>query len=156
VRPRQLIEERTAFFCDVAAPQESVGPPTLLSTSVEHLRHSNAIPKLSTAFASRGDHSLFSHLAIRRIECSSIFLALHLHCPARGNREGMLKITITNTAREERWTLQGRLVAPWVHPRKASWKRAKRTGHGRRCIVNLDEVAFIDRSGERVLRYMSN
>ncbi len=68
----------------------------------------------------------------------------------------MLKITITNTAREERWTLLGRLVAPWVHELKASWKRANRTGHGRRCIVNLDEVTFIDGSGERVLRSMSN
>jgi anti-anti-sigma regulatory factor len=68
----------------------------------------------------------------------------------------MLKITITNTAREERWTLEGRLVAPWVHELKASWKRATRTGHGRRYIVNLDEVTFIDRSGERVLRFISN
>ena len=68
----------------------------------------------------------------------------------------MLKITITNTAREERWTLLGRRVAPWVHELKASWKKANHTGHGRRCIVNLDEVTFIDRSGERVLRSMSN
>ena len=27
----------------------------------------------------------------------------------------MLKITITNTMTEERWTLHGRLVAPWVN-----------------------------------------
>jgi hypothetical protein len=32
---------------------------------------------------------------------------------------------------------------------KASWKKATHTGHGRKCIVNLDEVTFIDRSGER-------
>ena len=70
----------------------------------------------------------------------------------------MLKITITNTntAREERSTLEGRLVVPWVNELKASWKMANHTGHGRRCIVNLDEVTFIDRSGERVLRSMSN
>jgi hypothetical protein len=70
----------------------------------------------------------------------------------------MLKITITNTntAREERWTLEGRLVAPWVHELKASWKKANRIGHGRKCIVNLDAVTFIDRSGERELQSMSN
>jgi anti-anti-sigma regulatory factor len=68
----------------------------------------------------------------------------------------MLKITITNTARDERWTLEGRLVAPWANELKASWKKANRTGHGRKCIVNLDEVTFIDRSGERVLQSMSN
>ncbi len=67
----------------------------------------------------------------------------------------MLKITITNTDREERWTLHGRLVAPWVSELKASWKRKHETAQGRRCIVNLDEVTFIDKSGERMLRSMS-
>jgi anti-anti-sigma regulatory factor len=67
----------------------------------------------------------------------------------------MLKITITNTATEETWTLHGRLVAPWVDELKACWKIARRTAQGRRCIVNLDEVTFIDKSGERVLRAMS-
>jgi hypothetical protein len=72
-----------------------------------------------------------------------------------GTGEGMLKITVTNTAREERWTLHGRLVAPWVSELKASWKREHETAQGRRCIVNLDEVTFIDKSGERMLRSMS-
>lgn len=67
----------------------------------------------------------------------------------------MLKITITETATAEMWTLQGRLVAPWVDELRANWNRAHRTDHGRRCIVNLDEVTFIDLSGERVLRTMS-
>jgi anti-anti-sigma regulatory factor len=68
----------------------------------------------------------------------------------------MLRITITNTATEETWTLEGRLVAPWVNELKASWKRAHRTAQERRCIVNLDEVTFIDKSGARMLRSMSN
>jgi anti-anti-sigma regulatory factor len=68
----------------------------------------------------------------------------------------MLKITITNTATEERWTLHGRLVAPWVNELKLSWKREHRTAQERRCIVNLDQVTFIDKSGERMLRSMSN
>jgi hypothetical protein len=58
----------------------------------------------------------------------------------------MLKITITNTVTEERWTLHGRLVAPWVNELKASWRREHRAAPGRRCIVNLDEVTFIDKS----------
>ena len=68
----------------------------------------------------------------------------------------MLKISITNTATEEKWTLHGRLVAPWVDELKASWKRARRTPERRKCIVNLDEVTFIDKCGERMLRSMSN
>jgi anti-anti-sigma regulatory factor len=70
-------------------------------------------------------------------------------------KEEMLKITITKTATEERWTLYGRLVAPWVDELKAAWKRAHHASRERRCIVNLDEVTFIDKSGERMLRSMS-
>jgi anti-anti-sigma regulatory factor len=68
----------------------------------------------------------------------------------------MLKITITNTAREERWTLQGRLVTPLAVELKRCWTRAHQTIQARKCIVNLDEVTFIDKSGERMLRWMSN
>ena len=82
-------------------------------------------------------------------------LALHLQCPSVEKKEEMLKITITNTASVERWILQGRLVAPWVDELKTSWKRARRAIQSRRCIVNLDEVTFIDKGGERVLRSMS-
>jgi hypothetical protein len=67
----------------------------------------------------------------------------------------MLKITITHTAAVEHWILQGRLVAPWVNELKTSWKRARSAIRSRRCIVNLDEVTFIDKRGERVLRSMS-
>ena len=67
----------------------------------------------------------------------------------------MLKITVTNTASVERWTLQGRLVTPWVDELKTTWNRARRGVRKRRCIVNLDEVTFIDKGGERMLRSMS-
>ena len=67
----------------------------------------------------------------------------------------MLKVTVTSTATVERWILQGRLVAPWVNELKTSWKRARSAIRSRRCIVNLDEVTFIDKGGERVLRSMS-
>ena len=68
----------------------------------------------------------------------------------------MLKITITTTANEELWTLQGRLVAPWVKELKATWKKAPPSTQGCKRIVNLDEVTFIDQSGERMLRCMGN
>jgi anti-anti-sigma regulatory factor len=67
----------------------------------------------------------------------------------------MLKITISNTPTEERWTVQGRLVAPWVNELKASWQKSHGTAMEKKCIVNLDEVTFIDKCGERVLRYMA-
>lgn len=82
-------------------------------------------------------------------------LALHLQSPCVGKKEEMLKITITNTATVERWTLQGRLVEPWVNELKMSWKRTRRAIRMRRRIVNLDDVTFIDKVGERMLRSMS-
>jgi hypothetical protein len=66
----------------------------------------------------------------------------------------MLKVTMTNTATGESWTLYGRLVTPWVDELKASWKRQHCTAEKRKCIVNLDDVTFIDKSGERMLRSM--
>jgi hypothetical protein len=68
----------------------------------------------------------------------------------------MLKITITTTAKQELWTLQGRLVAPWVKELKATWKETRPPAQGCKRIVNLDEVTFIDQSGERMLRCMCN
>jgi hypothetical protein len=81
-------------------------------------------------------------------------VAIHLQCPRTGETE-VLKITITNTVKEERWTLQGRVASPWVGELKASWKAAHGTAPARRCIVNLDDVTFIDKAGERMLRSMS-
>jgi len=66
----------------------------------------------------------------------------------------MLKITMTESPRVESWTLCGRLIAPWVDELKHTWKRTHREAKARKCIVNLDEVTFIDKSGERMLRSM--
>jgi hypothetical protein len=97
----------------------------------------------------------FKHLEIHRAWPRSNPLALRLQSRCAGKEEEMLKIIITNTATVERWILQGRLVAPWVNELKRSWRRAHRAIRRRKCIVNLDEVTFIDKGGERVLRSMS-
>ena len=67
----------------------------------------------------------------------------------------MLKITITETETENRWILQGRLVGPWVHELRSCWKKKHRAQSGQRCVVDLNDVTFIDKSGERLLRAMS-
>lgn len=67
----------------------------------------------------------------------------------------MLKITITETEAETRWILQGKLVGPWVHELRSYWKKRHRTQTGKGCVVDLNDVTFIDKSGERLLRAMS-
>jgi hypothetical protein len=66
----------------------------------------------------------------------------------------VLKITVTETQTESRWILQGQLVGPWVNELRRYWK-AKHGESRKRCVVDLDDVMFIDKSGERLLRAMS-
>ena len=67
----------------------------------------------------------------------------------------MLKINFSETSAEERWVLHGRLTHPWVHEFKACWKKNHRGDVARACIVDLNEVTFVDKSGERLLRMLA-
>lgn len=67
----------------------------------------------------------------------------------------MLKITVTETATELKWTLQGRLVVPWVRELRKSWNAAHHAREGRKCLVDLNDVTVIDESGEKLLRSMA-
>jgi predicted nucleic acid-binding Zn ribbon protein len=50
--------------------------------------------------------------------------------------------------------VQGRLVGPWVSELRTTWKRANKSQDKRACIIDLDDVTFIDKTGEW-LRAMS-
>ncbi len=67
----------------------------------------------------------------------------------------MLKITRTETLEEEKWILQGRLVGLWVSELTRVWKETHRTDDNLKCIVDLNEVTFVDKKGESLLRTMS-
>jgi len=67
----------------------------------------------------------------------------------------MLKISFSETPAEERWILDGLLTDPWVHQFRACWKKSHRTDVQRDCIVDLNEVTFIDKCGERLLRLLA-
>jgi ABC-type transporter Mla MlaB component len=67
----------------------------------------------------------------------------------------MLRITITETPTEQRWTLEGRLVQPWAGELRTCWKNRHRAQNGRACTVDLSGVTFIDNSGLRLLRTIS-
>jgi anti-anti-sigma regulatory factor len=67
----------------------------------------------------------------------------------------VLKITMTETPTERRWIVQGCLVGPWVSELRTTWKRAHTSQDKRACIIDLNDVTSIDKSGERLLRAMS-
>jgi hypothetical protein len=67
----------------------------------------------------------------------------------------VLKITMTETRAERRWVVQGRFVGPWVGELRATWKRTHTSRDERICIIDLNEVTFIDKDGERLLRALA-
>jgi membrane fusion protein (multidrug efflux system) len=68
----------------------------------------------------------------------------------------MLRINVDNQPTEQTWILQGRLTSPWTAELRYSWRKARAECQGRKCIVDLSEVTFIDESGERMLAKMMN
>jgi hypothetical protein len=67
----------------------------------------------------------------------------------------MLKISFSETSTEERWILHGRLTVPWIHELRTCWKKNHRPDAGCASIVALNEVTFIDKSGERLLHMLA-
>ena len=65
----------------------------------------------------------------------------------------MLRIMITDGPTEQRWILQGRLVAPWLAEFEKSWNSRNRSDVRKR-VVDLSEVTLIDRQGEKLLKTM--
>jgi len=66
----------------------------------------------------------------------------------------MLKITLHDSAREFRLKLEGRLSGPWVPELEQCWKTASSTTHGRKTVVDLGEVDFVDLAGQSLLAHM--
>jgi anti-anti-sigma regulatory factor len=76
---------------------------------------------------------------------------------ARGKRleANVLKITMTETPTERRWILQGKLVGLWVREFRSYWKQNHIADSKQQCVVDLNDVTFLDKSGERLLRAIS-
>src|ERR1700731_5378458 len=68
---------------------------------------------------------------------------------------GMLRITIAETSTEQKWTVEGRLVLPWISELKSIWTRTKTARRERKCVVDLNGVPFIDKNGEKGLAQLS-
>jgi hypothetical protein len=47
------------------------------------------------------------------------------------------------------------LVGLWARELRRIWKKTQRADDKRRCVVDLNEITFIDKKGEALLRTMS-
>ena len=68
----------------------------------------------------------------------------------------VLRITHTQTEKEQRWTLSGHLTRPWVAELHACWESGREAGLSPYFVVDLSDVTFIDESGEELLSQMKN
>ena len=66
----------------------------------------------------------------------------------------MLRITVSETASEQRWVLQGRLTGSAIEELITSWRANQRYQPSRSCVVDLNEITSIDKAGEQALLMM--
>ena len=66
----------------------------------------------------------------------------------------MFRVSYSDTADGQRWSLHGRLAGPWVDELRSCWKYARDRAPLARAIVDLKEVTFIDQAGETLLAEM--
>jgi len=64
----------------------------------------------------------------------------------------MLRTMIADTAFEQTWVLQGKLCGRWAVDLRQRWDESKSARQGRMCVVNLEDVIYVDREGEELLR----
>jgi|SRR5579871_850213 len=66
----------------------------------------------------------------------------------------MLRVSYSDTAGRQCWSLYGRLAGPWVDEFRSCWREARQRAPLARAVVDLKEVIFIDEAGERLLAEM--
>jgi hypothetical protein len=66
----------------------------------------------------------------------------------------MFRVSYSDTADGQRWSLHGRLAGPWVDELRSCWKYAHDRAPSASTIVDLKEVTFIDEAGQALLGEM--
>ena len=66
----------------------------------------------------------------------------------------MFRVSYSDTAEGQRWSLHGRLAGPWVDELRLCWRYTRDRAPLARAIVDLKEVTFIDQAGETLLAEM--
>jgi hypothetical protein len=68
----------------------------------------------------------------------------------------MLRITVMESCKEERWTLQGRLTKKSVAELISSWRASVAKPSPLIRVVDLNGITSIDKSGEEALSMMAH
>lgn len=66
----------------------------------------------------------------------------------------MLRVSFSDTAGGQRWSLYGRLAGPWVDELRLCWRQLRARAPRSPAIVDLKDVTYIDESAEELLSEM--
>ena len=66
----------------------------------------------------------------------------------------MLRITRISEPNTITLKLEGKLAGPWVEELLKTWRSVAEAAQGEALVADLNDVTFIDRSGERLLARM--
>jgi hypothetical protein len=66
----------------------------------------------------------------------------------------MLRIAIRSTQDQDTWILEGRLAGQVVEELSEAWKNTRSERRGRKSVVDVVDVTFVDERGERALAEM--
>ena len=66
-------------------------------------------------------------------------------------KNAMLRIAIRSTPDQDTWILEGRLAGQLVEELSEAWNKTRDERRGRKSVVDLVNVTFVDERGERAL-----
>ena len=69
-------------------------------------------------------------------------------------KNAMLRIAIRSTQDQDTWILEGRLAGQVVEELSEAWKNTRGERRGRKSVVDVVDVTFVDERGERALADM--
>ena len=68
----------------------------------------------------------------------------------------MLRVSYSDTADGQRWTLFGRVAGPWVDELRSLWQQLHVQAPRASAVVDLTQVTFVDEAGETLLAEMQS
>ena len=66
----------------------------------------------------------------------------------------MLRISFSDSAEGQRWSVCGRLAGPWVNELRACWQYARDHAPRSHAVMDLRDVTFVDADGHELLSEM--
>ena len=70
--------------------------------------------------------------------------------------EGMLKISLIDSARQRRLVVEGKLIAPWAAELRNTCQEASADLDGRELVIEMKHITTISQEGENVILELIN